>query len=208
MMRQRKKCKRILPEVFAKFPEGLPANRLGLAKWLVSKDNPLTARVQVNRIWMMLFGKGLVATQEDFGNQGNLPSHPELLDWLAVDFMENGWDMKALIKNILLSATYQQQSIANELTKEKDPTNVWYSYFPAYRLSAEVIRDNALTASGLLTEKIGGPSVYPYQPDGIWKALATRNATVYEEGEGAGSLSTKYVYRLEKKFSSTSYDEF
>lgn len=188
------------PEVFAKFPEGLPANRLGLAKWLVSKGNPLTARVQVNRIWMMLFGKGLVATQEDFGNQGNLPSHPELLDWLAVDFMENGWDMKALIKNILLSATYQQQSIANKLTKEKDPTNVWYSYFPAYRLSAEVIRDNALTASGLLTQKIGGPSVYPYQPEGIWKALATRNATIYEEGKG-DDLYRRSMYTVWKRSS-------
>lgn len=186
------------PEVFTNISEDLPRNRLGLAKWLVSKDNPLTARVQVNRLWTMLFGKGLVATQEDFGNQGNLPSHPELLDWLAVDFMENGWDIKRLIKSILLSATYQQQSIANEKTKEKDPTNAWYSYFPAYRLSAEMIRDNALAASGLLVSTIGGPSVYPYQPKGIWKALATRNATVYEEGEG-DDLYRRSMYTVWKR---------
>ncbi len=186
------------PTVFAELPDNLPPNRLGLAKWLVSKENPLTARVQVNRLWMMLFGKGLVATQEDFGNQGNLPSHPELLDWLAVDFMENGWDMKAFIKKILLSATYQQQSIINQLTKEKDPTNAWYAHFPAYRLSAEMIRDNALAASGLLTDKIGGPSVYPYQPKGIWKALATRNATVYEEGKGA-DLYRRSMYTVWKR---------
>ena len=186
------------PEVFSALPEDLPPNRLGLAKWLTAKENPLTARVQVNRLWTMLFGKGLVATQEDFGNQGNLPSHPELLDWLAVDFMENGWGMKAFLKKILLSATYQQQSVVPKLAKEKDPTNSWYAYFPAYRLSAEMIRDNALAASGLLTTKIGGPSVYPYQPKGIWKALATRNATVYEEGKGA-DLYRRSMYTIWKR---------
>ena len=186
------------PEVFSKFPEGLPNNRLGLAKWLTSTENPLTARVQVNRIWMMLFGKGLVATQEDFGNQGNLPSHPELLDWLAVDFMENGWNMKALIKKILLSATYQQQSKVSQLAKTKDPINTYYSHFPVYRLSAEMIRDNALAASGLLVPTIGGPSVYPYQPKGIWKALATRNATVYEEGK-EDDLYRRSMYTIWKR---------
>ncbi|MFK7978704.1 MAG: DUF1553 domain-containing protein, partial [Saprospiraceae bacterium] len=187
-----------VPEVFASHSEALPPNRLGLAKWLTSEENPLTARVQVNRIWMMLFGKGLVATQEDFGNQGNLPSHPELLDWLAVDFMENGWDTKAFIKNILLSATYQQTSIASEQVKVKDPTNTWYAHFPVYRLSAEIIRDNALAASNLLAPKIGGPSVYPYQPKGIWKALATRNATLYEEGEG-NDLYRRSMYTIWKR---------
>ena len=169
------------PGAFNSMPKDLPKNRLGLAKWLVAKDNPLTARVAVNRFWHLLFGKGIVATQEDFGNQGNLPSHPELLDWLAVDFMENGWDIKALLKKIVLSATYQQASVASAQAMEIDPTNDWYSYYPAYRLSAEIIRDNALAASGLLVDSIGGPSVYPYQPKGIWAALATRNATEYNQ---------------------------
>ena len=186
------------PSVISTLTDDLPRNRLGLANWLISKDNPLTARVQVNRLWMMLFGKGLVATQEDFGNQGNLPSHPELLDYLAVDFMENGWDMKAFLKKIMLSATYQQSSIASIITKERDPTNVWYSHYPSFRLSAEMIRDNALAASGLLVTKIGGPSVYPYQPKGIWKALATRNATEYEQGKG-DDLYRRSMYTVWKR---------
>ncbi|MEM6317674.1 MAG: DUF1553 domain-containing protein [Bacteroidota bacterium] len=186
------------PTALANLPKDLPQNRLGLARWLTQKDHPLTARVQVNRLWMMLFGKGLVATQEDFGNQGNLPSHPELLDYLAVDFVENGWDTKAFIKKILLSATYQQSSVPSELAKTNDPTNDWYSYYPAHRLSAEVIRDNALVASGLLEQKIGGPSVYPYQPKGIWKALATRNATQYEQGQGK-DLYRRSMYTIWKR---------
>lgn len=186
------------PEVFGGFQQGLPRNRLGLAQWLVSRDHPLTARVQVNRMWMMLFGKGLVATQEDFGSQGNLPSHPELLDWLAVAFMDMDWDIKAFLKQILLSATYQQQSLPSEKAKEVDPTNQWYARFPAYRLSAEMIRDQALAASGLLVPTIGGPSVYPYQPKGIWKALATRNATEYEQGKGE-DLYRRSMYTIWKR---------
>ena len=186
------------PAILSNLPTDAPRNRLGLAKWLISKENPLTARVQVNRLWMMLFGKGLVATQEDFGNQGNLPSHPELLDYLAVDFMENGWDMKAFLKKILLSATYQQSSIASKTAKEKDPTNEWYSHYPAFRLSAEMTRDNALAASNILVKTIGGPSVYPYQPKGIWKALATRNATEYKQSEGA-DLYRRSMYTIWKR---------
>ena len=186
------------PAIFSGLPDDVPRNRLSLAQWLASKDNPLTARVQVNRLWMMLFGKGLVATQEDFGNQGNLPTHPELLDWLAVDFMENGWDIKAFLKKVMLSATYQQRSIIDEVTAEKDPTNHWYSHFPAYRLSAETIRDHALASSGLLVDKIGGPSVYPYQPKGIWKALATRNATEYKQGSGE-ELYRRSMYTVWKR---------
>ncbi len=186
------------PSIISSLPETASNNRLDFAKWLIAKDHPLTARVQVNRLWMMLFGKGLVATQEDFGNQGNLPSHPELLDYLAVDFMENGWDMKAFLKKIMLSATYQQSSITSKIAKEKDPTNEWYSYYPAFRLSAENIRDNALAASNLLAKKIGGPSVYPYQPKGIWKALATRNATEYEQGKGV-DLYRRSMYTIWKR---------
>lgn len=186
------------PAIIETLPDDTPKNRLDLANWLIVKENPLTARVQVNRLWMMLFGKGLVATQEDFGNQGNLPSHPELLDYLAVDFMENGWDIKAFIKNIMLSATYQQSSIASKKAKENDPTNDYYSHYPAYRLSAEMIRDNALAASGLLVDSIGGPSVYPYQPKGIWKALATRNVTEYQQGEG-NDLYRRSLYTIWKR---------
>ena len=186
------------PAILEAFPADLPKNRLGLAKWMTNSEHPLTARVQVNRIWKMLFGKGLVATQEDFGNQGNLPSHPELLDFLAVEFIETGWDMKAFIKGILLSSTYQQSSIPNDQAKTSDPGNNWYSYFPAYRLSAEMIRDNALAVSGLLVDSIGGPSVYPYQPKGIWKALATRNATEYQQGSGT-DLYRRSMYTVWKR---------
>ncbi len=186
------------PSVFASLPDDAPRNRLSLARWLVSKDNSLTARVQVNRLWMMLFGRGLVATQEDFGNQGNLPTHPELLDWLAVDFMENGWDMKSFLKQVMLSATYQQSSIIRKEVAEKDPTNQWYAHYPAYRLPAETIRDHALASSGLLVTKVGGPSVYPYQPKGIWKALATRNATVYQQGTGE-DLYRRSMYTIWKR---------
>lgn len=186
------------PNVLGSLDPSLPRNRLGLAQWLVSEDHPLTARVQVNRMWMMLFGKGLVTTQEDFGNQGSLPSHPELLDWLAVDFVVGNWDIKAFLKRLLLSSTYQQQSVPSEKAKEHDPTNLWYSHFPAYRLSAEMIRDQALAASGLLVPVIGGPSVYPYQPKGIWKALATRNATEYQQGTGE-DLYRRSLYTIWKR---------
>ncbi len=186
------------PAILSNMPDGFSKNRLGLANWVISKENPLTARVEVNRIWKMLFGKGLVSTQEDFGNQGALPSHGELLDYLAVDFMENGWDIKLFIKKILLSATYQQQSIPSENSKKIDPVNEFYSYYPSYRLPAEIIRDNAIAASGLLAPKIGGPSVYPYQPNGIWEALATRNATEYKQGKGE-DLYRRSLYTIWKR---------
>ena len=186
------------PAILGSIPEEYPKNRLGLAKWLVADKHPLTARVQVNRMWAMLFGKGLVATHEDFGNQGQLPSHPALLDFLAVEFIESGWDIKAFLKMLMLSSTYQQSSISSARAREIDPTNDWYSHFPAYRLSAELIRDNALAASGLLVKKIGGPSVYPYQPKGIWKALATRNAKVYTQGSG-DDLYRRSMYTIWKR---------
>ncbi len=145
-------------------------NRLGLAKWLVDKKNPLTARVFVNRIWQEFFGRGLVKTSGDFGMQGEMPSHPQLLDWLAVDFMENGWNVKRLVKQIVMSATYRQSSVVSKEKLEADPENIFLSRFPRIRMTAESIRDLALSSSGLLVGEIGGPSVKPYQPKGIWES--------------------------------------
>ena len=158
-----------VPEAILSFSSDFPKNRLGLAKWVTSEKNPLTARVFVNRIWAMLFGNGLVKTDEDFGVQGSLPTHPELLDWLAVDFVENGWDIRYLIKKIMLSATYQQSS---ELTPElikADPENKFLARAQRFRMSGEMIRDYILATSGLLNREIGGPSVRPYQPAGLWE---------------------------------------
>ena len=157
------------PEEILRFPKGLPNNRYGLAQWLTHPDHPLTARVAVNRIWQQFFGMGLVKTSEDFGNQGALPSHPELLDWLAVEFRESGWDVQHIIKLIVLSDTYQQSSVASASLRELDPENKWLARGPANRLTAEMLRDNALAAAGLLNKKTGGPSVKPYQPAGLWE---------------------------------------
>jgi len=156
------------PETILPFSENLRSDRSGLSSWLLDEDNPLTARVAVNRFWQLFFGQGIVKTTEDFGNQGALPSHPELLDWLAVHFMESGWDVKALHKMIVLSATYRQSSRVSMQERLADPDNVLLGRGPSRRLPAELIRDGALAASGLLTKKIGGPSVKPYQPEGLW----------------------------------------
>ena len=188
------------PTMFPEFTEEFTQNRMGLAEWLVHPDHPLTARVEVNRLWAQCFGKGLVATQEDFGNQGNLPSHPALLDWLAVDLIEKGWDIKTFLKQLVMSATYRQSSVASEQARQMDIENLYYSYYPFHRLGAEVIRDQALAASGLLVRTIGGPSVYPYQPKGIWKALATRNATEYVQQHG-DSLYRRSMYTVWKRSS-------
>jgi hypothetical protein len=185
---------KVLPFDVKKFPK----NRLGLAEWLLEDKNPLFARVIANRYWQMLFGKGIVATQEDFGSQGALPTHPELLDWLALDFKNSNWDLKRYIKQIVLSATYRQSSYPSAETKEGDFTNELYSRFPSQRLSAELVRDNALAASGLLVKKIGGASVFPYQPAGLWEALATRNATVYYQNHG-DSLYRRSMYTIIKR---------
>ncbi|GAA0527153.1 DUF1553 domain-containing protein [Chitinophaga japonensis] len=157
------------PAAILPFPEKLPKNRYGLALWLTDKDNPLTARVEVNRLWQHFFGTGLVKTAADFGNQGEMPSHPELLDWLAIRFRESGWDVKQLCKQIVMSATYRQDSRAAKVVQEKDPENRLLSHGPANRLSAEMIRDNALMASGLINLRTGGKSVKPYQPEGLWE---------------------------------------
>lgn len=148
-------------------------NRLGLARWLTSKDNPLTARVFVNRIWQELFGRGIVKTSGDFGMQGELPTHPELLDWLALDFMDHAWDVKRLVKQIVMSSTYRQSAEASKKKLEKDPENIFLSRAPRMRLSAELIKDHVLASSGLLMDEIGGPSVKPYQPKGIWESATS-----------------------------------
>ncbi|MDX2245848.1 MAG: PSD1 and planctomycete cytochrome C domain-containing protein [Bacteroidia bacterium] len=148
-------------------------NRLGLAKWLFSPENPLASRVFVNRIWQEIFGRGIVKTTGDFGMQGELPTHPELLDWLAVDFRENGWDIKRLMKTIVMSATYRQSSEVNREKLEKDPENLYLARAPRIRYPAEVVRDHVLASSGLLVSEIGGPSVKPYQPKGLWEAATS-----------------------------------
>jgi hypothetical protein len=153
----------------AKLPPGEPSNRLGLARWLVSPDNPLTARVTVNRYWQQFFGAGLVRTTEDFGVQGEPPSHPDMLDWLAKEFMRTGWDVKAVHKLMVTSATYCQSSRVPPALIERDPDNRLLARGPRFRLSAHVIRDQALALGGLLVEKLGGPPVKPYQPPGLWE---------------------------------------
>jgi hypothetical protein len=157
------------PEAIMEFPEDLPENRLGLAQWLTNMENPLTARVFVNRMWASIFGQGLVKTTEDFGAQGALPSHPELLDWLAVDFMVNGWDIKYLLRKMVTSTTYKQSSAITPERKQQDPENIYLARGPRFRLSAEEIRDYVLSTSGLLNTEIGGSSVKPYQPPGLWE---------------------------------------
>ena len=172
----------------------LPKNRLGLAKWITDKDNPLTARVAVNRYWQNLFGRGLVVTSEDFGNQGELPSHPKLLDWLAIQFVESGWDVKALHKTIMMSSTYQQSSVISDELLKRDKENKWLARGPSTRLSGEMLRDNALYASGLLNETIGGESVRPYQPEGLWKV---NGGTYVQDGEEG--LYRRSMYTIWKR---------
>jgi hypothetical protein len=157
------------PASIMPFSQQFPNNRLGLAQWLTHPDHPLTARVAVNRLWQQFFGTGLVKTSEDFGNQGEMPSHPALLDWLAVHFKESGWDVKQLIRLIVTSSTYKQDSRTTAALRESDPENRWLVRGPGKRLTAEMLRDQALAASGLLNRKIGGESVKPYQPAGLWE---------------------------------------
>ncbi|MCW5981386.1 MAG: DUF1553 domain-containing protein [Bryobacteraceae bacterium] len=164
-----------LPAVLPPLPAGAPNNRLGFAMWLVDPSNPLTARVAVNRFWQAYFGVGLVKTTEDFGAQGEWPSHPELLDWLATEFVRTGWDVKALQKLIVTSATYRQSSRVTPELLRRDPENRLLARGPRQRLPAEMVRDQALYSAGLLAEKLGGPSVKPYQPDGLWKEIAMQD---------------------------------
>jgi hypothetical protein len=161
-----------VPASLPPLPEGAPANRLGLARWLTDPANPLTSRVTVNRYWQMLFGVGLVRTADDFGSQGEPPTHPELLDWLATEFIARGWDVKAVLRQIVLSATYRQSSHVSREVRQRDPQNRLLARGPRFRLDAEIIRDNALAVSGLLHRRIGGPSVRPLQPAGLWEQVA------------------------------------
>lgn len=162
----------VRPAVPASLPKMETKNRLDLAKWIVDKRNPLTTRVQVNRAWQLFFGRGLVRTEENFGIKGEPPTHPELLDWLAVDFRESGWNMKRLNKMIVMSATYRQTSKMSAAHKAKDPANVWYARSSRFRMPSMLLRDMALASSGLLNPQIGGKPVYPYQPKGIWDGLS------------------------------------
>lgn len=190
-----------VPSIFGGLSEDLPRNRLGLAKWLVSRDNPLTARVTVNRFWAQLFGVGLVKTLEDFGSQGEYPSHPELLDWLAVEFMESGWDVKQLFRTILMSSTYRQSSRLSADSFADDPENRLLARGPRHRLDAETIRDSALAVSGLIDRTVGGPSVYPYHPEGLWLEINNRPgySRAYPHTEETSALYRRSLYTFWKR---------
>jgi len=188
------------PTFLPPLPKDFPKNRLGFAKWLLLPEHPLTARVTVNRFWQEVFGTGLVKTAGDFGVSGELPSHPELLDWLAVEFRESGWDVKRFFKLLVTSATYRQAAITTPLKKRKDPQNRLLSRGPRFRLDGEMIRDYALAASGLLVRKLGGPSVKPYQPDGVWEAVAMigSNTRNYKRDSGE-NLYRRSLYTFWKR---------
>jgi hypothetical protein len=192
------KVERGVPAVLPAMAKSWPNDRLGFARWIVSPENPLTARVTVNRLWQMFFGSGLVKTAEDFGAQGEVPSHPELLDWLALEFQQNGWDVKALLKTIVLSATYRQSSKITPQFLQRDPENRLLARGPRMRLAAEMIRDQALFVSGLLVEKLGGSSVRPYQPDGLYKDMLFSNMTNYAQEKGEG-LWRRSLYTFWKR---------
>ncbi len=188
------------PPAILPFGKGEPADRLGLARWLFNPDHPLTARVVVNRYWQMIFGRGLVDTPDDFGSQGALPTHLELLDWLAVDFMESGWDVKRLIKQMVLSATYRQSSVITPAKEQADPYNKWLARGVQGRLTAEMLRDQALQMSGLLVNRIGGPSVKSYHPKGLWVQVSSggRYQRKYMQGHGE-DLYRRSLYQYWKR---------
>ncbi|SHM63467.1 Concanavalin A-like lectin/glucanases superfamily protein [Cyclobacterium lianum] len=187
----------VLPGESSRFPQ----NRLGLAQWLVDQKNPLTARVFVNRLWQMHFGNGLVKTSDDFGSQGSLPSHPELLDWLSVTFRESGWDIKKMHKLIVMSATYRQSSKTSPELQEKDPENELLARGPSFRMTAEMVRDNALAISGLLVPRIGGESAYPYQPEGLWDEISTKSWRYRYLQEPGDGLYRRSLYTIWKRTS-------
>ncbi|MCP4940815.1 MAG: DUF1553 domain-containing protein [Planctomycetaceae bacterium] len=191
----------VLPNVPASLrplPKGAPANRLGLAKWLVEPANPLTARVAVNRFWQLYFGTGIVETVEDFGSQGSWPTHPDLLDWLATEFIASDWNVKAMQKLIVMSATYRQSSDVTPALLDRDPKNRLLTRGARFRLPAEMIRDNALAISGLLAERLGGPSVKPYQPAGLWRDVSVSRSVVYQQGQGE-NLYRRSMYTFWKR---------
>ncbi len=187
-----------VPASLGAFPKDKPRNRLGFSQWLTSPHHPLTARVAVNRIWQQFFGIGIVKSTEDFGTQGSLPTHPDLLDWLAVEFIESGWDVKELARTIVHSATYQQSSDATPELFTADPLNQNLARGPRFRLDAELVRDQALVISGLMNSTIGGPSVKPYQPPGLWKAVGYDGGLIYEPSIGA-NLHRRSLYSYWKR---------
>lgn len=190
----------LTPESILRFGPEYEKNRLGLAKWMFSEDNPLTARVFINQIWQEIFGKGIVTTPGDFGMQGALPSHPELLDWLAVDLRENGWDMKRLVRQLVTSATYRQSAVISQKQLEQDPDNDFLTRAPRSRVKAEFVRDMILASSGLLNREIGGPSAKPYQPSGLWEGATSGRGilSVYKQDHGL-KLYRRGLYNFIKR---------
>jgi hypothetical protein len=186
---------RAVPAILPPLPAGVPNNRLGFAEWLVADDHPLTSRVAVNRIWQMFFGRGLVKTVGDFGSQGEWPTYPQALDWLAVDLRESGWNVKRLVKTIVTSSIYRQSSSASKALLETDPDNALLARGPRVRIPAEMVRDQALAMAGLLVERVGGPSVRPYQPAGIWKEM---NSQEYDQDHGE-KLYRRSLYTFWKR---------
>ena len=193
--------KRRTPTMLPKLDPAAPNNRLGLAQWVVAPANPLPARVAVNRFWQQFFGIGLVKTTNDFGAQGEAPSHPELLDWLAVDFMENGWDVKRLVRQMVVSAAYRQTSHASPELYKRDPENRLLARGSRFRLDAEMLRDQALYSSGLLVEKMGGPSVKPPQPAGLWEAVgySGSNTVKFVADKGHEKVHRRTLYTFIKR---------
>jgi hypothetical protein len=188
------------PHYLPPLPAGMPHNRLALAKWVVSPENPLTARVTVNRMWYELFGTGLTETTEDFGIMGQRPSHPELLDWLAVEFRESGWNMKHMYKLMVMSAAYRQSAKSTPDQLAKDPKNLLLSHGPRFRMDAEMLRDIALQSGGLLVNRIGGPSVKPYQPPNVWEQVSypTSDTVTYVQDHG-DALYRRSMYTYWKR---------
>ena len=194
------KVDRGVPTVLPPLPEGVPNNRFGLAKWLVAPNHPLTSRVIVNRYWQQFFGTGIVKTAEDFGAQGTWPTHPELLDWLATEFIQTGWDVKRMHKLIVMSGTYRQTAKVSPALLNRDPENLLLARGPRFRYDAEVIRDSILFSSGLLVERAGGKSVKPYQPEGIWEAVAFVGSNTRDFKPDAGeSLYRRSLYTFWKR---------
>jgi len=192
-----RRVKRSAPSVLPAFPAASPNNRLGLAQWMTEPNHPLTSRVAVNRFWQMLFGRGLVATPENFGVQGSPPSHPELLDWLARDFVNSNWDVKALLKKIVLSATYRQDSKRRKGSTNEDPENIQLARGPSQRLSAEMVRDTALAAAGILEDSLGGAPVSPYSPGDLWRE-SNSMSPAYQQSVGT-ALYRRSLYTVWKR---------
>ncbi|REK37996.1 MAG: DUF1553 domain-containing protein [Planctomycetota bacterium] len=191
-----------VPASLPPLPEGAPANRLSMARWLTSPDHPLTSRVTVNRFWQMYFGTGIVETSENFGSEGTLPTHPRLLDYLATRFVETGWNVRAMQKEIVMSATYRQSSRTTPAKLTADPQNRFLARGPRFRLPAEFIRDNAMAISGLLVKKVGGPSVSPYQPEGLWDEVSfgikSYGGLIYKQDHG-DALYRRGMYTFWKR---------